>query len=254
MKIDYKIFPKPVQLYTIAALGIMALTILQDKLEAGVQQFAFYFSESTLFSSFWLLFIPLLAIQLKQFQRKYLLLWILVPAAFHILIYPLLIFIISGVFLDHTFQINQTFRFAISNYLWTVVFIYSIQPLIIVFSRTKKEKKNEVETVQTLYIREANKIHSVTCSEIQYITANSPYLNIITVQRKFLHSATLRDMEKALGANFARVHKSAIVNIKFIQSMESRQNGDYDLIMKDGCSIRASRNYIAVLKEKMVTG
>ena len=254
MKIDYKIFPKPVQLYTIAALGIMSLTILQDKLEAGVQQFSFYFSESALFSSFWLLFIPLLFIQRNQFQRKYLVLWILVPSAFHMLLFPLLVLIISGLFFDHTFRINQTFRFAISNYLWTVFVIYSIQPLINRFGRKTIEKKNQVEAVHSLFIREANKLHAVSCSEILYLTANSPYLNIMTAQRKFLHNATLRDMEKVLGDDFVRVHKSSIVNIRFIQSMQSRQNGDYEIFMKDGSSIRASRNYIAGLKEKMATG
>jgi DNA-binding LytR/AlgR family response regulator len=61
-------------------------------------------------------------------------------------------------------------------------------------------------------------------------------------------------MEKILGTSFIRVHKSSIVNIAFIHSLVSRQNGDYDLIMKDGCTVRASRNYVAALKKKLSSG
>lgn len=254
MKMSFHIPGKALQLYIIAAVGIMGLTVLQDKLEANVQESSFYFSESALFSSFWLLFIPLLIIQKSTFKQKYFLFWILVPAACHMLLYPLMVYVLSGIFFNHTFEVYQTFRFAISNYLWAGIVGYSILPITYLFRGSEKEKEIEPKTPTAIFIREANKLIAIDQSEIQYITANTPYVDIITEQRRFLHSSSLRDMQKVLGTNFIRVHKSSIVNIEFIQSLVSRQNGDYDLIMKDGCKIRASRNYVAALKAKLISG
>jgi two-component system, LytTR family, response regulator len=39
------------------------------------------------------------------------------------------------------------------------------------------------------------------------------------------------------------VHRSSIVNIKFIRETRSLLNGDYVLVLKNGNEIRASRTY-----------
>lgn len=42
-----------------ALLMVVAITILQDYLHAQFNHYSFYFSESVLFKSFWILFFPL---------------------------------------------------------------------------------------------------------------------------------------------------------------------------------------------------
>lgn len=55
----------------------------------------------------------------------------------------------------------------------------------------------------------------INVEDIFYFSANSPYVNIFHNQKKYLHSETLKSLEKKLNAQlFVRIHKSHIVNVK----------------------------------------
>ena len=74
------------------------------------------------------------------------------------------------------------------------------------------------------------------------ITAATPYISIHLEKRKYLYSETLKTICDQLDNNtFIRIHKSTIVNISKVRSFKSRLNGDYDLLLTDGSSLRLSR-------------
>jgi DNA-binding LytR/AlgR family response regulator len=62
-------------------------------------------------------------------------------------------------------------------------------------------------------------------SEIIYVEALSDYVEINTEKSKFVVHTTMRSLEQKLaGQDFARVHRSYIINIKHIESIDADKN------------------------------
>ena len=94
-----------------------------------------------------------------------------------------------------------------------------------------------------------NKKIIIDVNEILYFSANSPYVNIFHLSKKYLHTETLKSLETQLDdKQFIRIHKSHIVNSDKIISIQSRKNGDYDVTLIDNTNLRMSRNYVAKFK------
>jgi len=92
----------------------------------------------------------------------------------------------------------------------------------------------------------------IESNEILYIKANTPYLEIHTSDKKYLEQNSLKDMIQKLDHNiFIRVHKSTILNINYVKNFRSRMNGDYDVGMNNGETLRVSRNYAGAFKAKV---
>lgn len=103
----------------------------------------------------------------------------------------------------------------------------------------------------TLVVADGNKKQSIKVSEILYISANPPYINIFIEGKKYLQNETLKSISATLNPEqFVRIHKSTIVNIEMVASYTSRLNGDYDLAMKNNVQLRVSRNFAADFKNR----
>ena len=54
----------------------------------------------------------------------------------------------------------------------------------------------------------------------------------------------IKNIETALsGDQFIRVHRSALLNVRYIKEMQPRQHGDYEITMQDGAVFRTSASY-----------
>ncbi len=113
---------------------LIFVTVLIDYLFSVFQDFSFYLSESLIFSTFWLLFLPILNILFYIFRRtnKPLILIILslMLLVFHFVLYPLLIWTISKIFYYHTFEYKQTFQYALTEYFVISFLIYGLITLL----------------------------------------------------------------------------------------------------------------------------
>lgn len=126
----------------------------------------------------------------------------------------------------------------------------------------KKIKASQAETVVNQNTESPHFIHSILISDknkkfwlqiedILYISANSPYIYIYHPSKRYLHAQTLKLLQTQLDDRyFVRIHKSHIVNIQKISSVQSRQNGDYDITLVNNIKLRVSRNYAKSFKEK----
>ena len=239
----------------------VALTVALDILYAKSQQTSFYFSESLLFSSFWCLFLPFLFAQFYfsgVFSSKLSKVWLITfPIFAHLLSYPAIVWVISGLFFEHQFAYGQTLRYELTSYSFVLLLVYTL-PLTLfnVFKRKnqKKERPTGMEgpnnALKSLLVTDGNKRVHLKPNDILYILANPPYINIHHPEKRYLHAETLKSILGKLDpALFARVHKSAIVNLEKVQTIKSRLNGDYDLTMTDGTEIRLSRNYVAGFRQ-----
>lgn len=236
----------------------VSLTIILDLAESTIQETSFYLSESLLFSSFWLLFPPILSIQLllingtKKTKNTFFLVFF--PVLVHLISYPALVWVISKLFLNHDFAYWQTFNYELAEYSFVLLAIYSCALLLYLTFKSKTQNitlglsetpaLDQNKFVQSFLVTHGNKRTTITIVDILYIRASSPYILINHQQKKYLHSETLKSVAEKLDNNtFVRIHKSIIINIKMVQSYKSRLNGDYDITMNDGTILRLSRTY-----------
>lgn len=253
-------------------------TVWIDYFFSETQHTSFYLSESLLFSTYWLLFLPLLNILWKMTLRRPLpgLLATALATAIHLLCYPGLVWLISGCFYEHTFPYRQTFDYALTTYLIKTFLIYGLSLPVIILIRgdtpsyalknrqmriqhsdtpapaANEEQADTPRFTGSLLVCGSNNTKSlVQTADILYLSANSPYVNVHHPVRKYLLTETLRSLEKQLDPDrFVRIHKSCIVNVEKVVSCRSRLNGDYDLELCDGTMLRLSRNYTATFREK----
>jgi two-component system LytT family response regulator len=95
-----------------------------------------------------------------------------------------------------------------------------------------------------LAIKEKRRTEVVDVRNIDYIDVGGHYLCIHVGKTVHLMRDQLTDIEERLDpAEFARVHRSAIVRIDRVKSLIARSNGDCDLILRDGSRLLMSRTY-----------
>ncbi len=80
--------------------------------------------------------------------------------------------------------------------------------------------------------------------EICYVQVANNCITIHTAQRAYVKYQSLTSFQRELpGHQFKRVHRSTLVNLDFIQRIETNQSGDGDIVLRDGTRVRFSRNY-----------
>jgi two-component system LytT family response regulator len=99
-----------------------------------------------------------------------------------------------------------------------------------------------------LVVRDGARTHVIPHEDIVWIEAEDYYAGIHARGRRILARESLRTLEKTLDpAIFVRVHRSAIVNTRWIKAMEPLASGDQKLILNDGTTLRVSRTHRAAL-------
>ena len=249
---------------TVCIVLFIFANVILDFAYTLVQNSSFYISESLLFSSYWLLFFPLLTLVLKTKKERLeiKLLSISLAIVFHLFLYPALVWIISKIIYNHTFDYWQTFNFGLSAYFIKTVIIYGFSFVVFTLlsrrvqsSQIEKEVEEETEKqnfISSILVTDHNnKKLLLQIKDTFYFSANSPYISIYHSSKKYLLTETLKSLEKQLDDNqFVRIHKSYIVNIHKISSIQSRQNGDYDITLSDNTILRVSRSYAKNFKSK----
>ncbi|MBK6265105.1 LytTR family transcriptional regulator [Marivirga sp. S37H4] len=248
---------------SVAFLFIGGLTILQDLAESYRSGYAFYFSESLLFKTIWLLFIPILTILHHRLERENLeslrkiTLYIAAPIVIHFLLVPFIAFGFSGLFFEGRYGLYKFFSYTLAHDFYKLVIIYAGFVLSYKFFQKDSTISASVQenAVLNKMIINNGKDNTIVCVEdILQITSASPYVFIHLENKKHLHSETLKSICQQLDSNiFIRVHKSTMVNVAKVQSFKSRLNGDYDLLLKNGDTVRLSRTYAANFKKHFKT-
>ncbi|WP_379089044.1 LytR/AlgR family response regulator transcription factor [Pedobacter sp. UC225_65] len=239
---------------------IIVFTIFQDFLHSNFNNYNFYFSESLLFKSFWFLFLPLLLIQSKSL-KTYLhpkcnkavvvLLSVVLPSILHLLLFPIVVWILSALFFDHTYSILATLNYTLSEDLYKYILIYGSAALIFSYRKTPYPSSNlPIPFLQKITVNMGRNYITIPVEDILFIAASAPYIAIHTAENSHLHTETLKSMSDKLDPQqFIRVHKSTVININKVVSYKSRLNGDYDLLLSTGETVRLSRNYAQSYKQ-----
>jgi two-component system LytT family response regulator len=102
-----------------------------------------------------------------------------------------------------------------------------------------------------LPVPEGDALKLIDCAAIHWLEADDNYVHVHTADRKYLLRRTLQDLLQQLGEErFARIHKSAAVNVSQIDALERMPKGDYEVRLKSGARLRLSRRYAGTLLDR----
>lgn len=103
-----------------------------------------------------------------------------------------------------------------------------------------------------LIVKDGSRTHVLAEADIAWIEAEDYYVAIHANGRRILARESLKTLEERLDADlFARVHRSAIVNTRWIAAIEPVASGDQRLVLRDGTSLRVSRTHRAALMRRL---
>ncbi|WP_340153404.1 LytTR family DNA-binding domain-containing protein [uncultured Marivirga sp.] len=244
------------------AIFIATLTITQDYLDAYRNGGSFYFSESLLFKTVWLLFIPGLILLNKSLQNRSLenvqrtLLFIITPVLIHLLLLPFVFLFFSIVFYEGRYGLYKIFTYTLANDFHKLLLIYGTFVFVYKYFWAEKASQSSQNApfLDIIVINNGQENTIVHVEDIQIIRSETPYVALHLENRKYLHTDSLKSISKQLDDSiFLRVHKSTVVNINSVVSYKSRLNGDYDLRLKKGDLVRLSRTYALDFKKRFNT-
>ncbi len=91
-------------------------------------------------------------------------------------------------------------------------------------------------------------------ADIRWIGAEENYVRICTKTETHLLRQTMADLEEKLDpAMFARVHRSAIVNLQYVKEVRTESRGDFAVLLVNGQRVPMSRGYRARILQSFQT-
>jgi two-component system LytT family response regulator len=97
--------------------------------------------------------------------------------------------------------------------------------------------------------RSGNKLNLVPVEEVDWIDAAGNYARLHAGGRTHLVRETMTQLESRLDPDrFVRVHRSIIVNVERVTTVEPYAHGEYVLTISDGTRVTSSRTYSARLR------
>ena len=89
-------------------------------------------------------------------------------------------------------------------------------------------------------------------SDIRWIGAEGNYVRLCTATENHLLRETMAHVEERLDPReFLRVHRSFIVNLKFVKEVRKDTDGDSVVIMDSGHKVALGRSFRAALKQQL---
>ncbi len=125
----------------------------------------------------------------------------------------------------------------------------NITQLIADFRRSKDTKNQEIKNLKDQYqnrlvIKSARKIFLIKTKNIDWISAEGPYVSINVSGKSHLKRGSLKSMQEILDPDdFIRIHRSTIININRIRELHSHFHGEFFITLENGKRFKLSRSY-----------
>lgn len=117
---------------------------------------------------------------------------------------------------------------------------------------TLAENLTPNEPLNRIVVKTGKAIQVVPIEQIEMIEASDDYVSIYTKQERFVKKQTMKYFEERLNPNtFIRTHRSYIVNITQIASIELYEKDSYIGILRNGNKVKISASGYKELKEKL---
>jgi two-component system, LytTR family, response regulator len=99
-------------------------------------------------------------------------------------------------------------------------------------------------TLERVAVKTDGVIKLVRLADVDFIEAAGRYVTLHVGTEQHLLRETMNDLEAQLDASvFARVHRSAIVNLDRIKELQTESHGEVTVVLEGGRTLRWSRSY-----------
>jgi len=116
------------------------------------------------------------------------------------------------------------------------------------------EGRSGSQTERRLVIKTQGRVVLVNMDEIEWVEAAGNYVELKTSTGCYLiRDGIARFSEKLDPSQFARIHRSVIVNLRRIKELQPCNRGEYMVVLKDGKQLSCSRSYRAKLQQLIAT-
>lgn len=103
---------------------------------------------------------------------------------------------------------------------------------------------------EVLAIKDGSEVTRVPTGDIQWIDAAGDYMCVHASDSTHIMRRTMKELVDDLDPRkFVRVHRSAIVNIKYVSKLVSHVSGEYHLVLENGTELKVSRSHRDQVKE-----
>ena len=93
-------------------------------------------------------------------------------------------------------------------------------------------------------IRHEGRVVFVPLKDIAWVRADGDFVHVSAGKQTYMVRETMAEVEARLPAgHFARVHRSAIINVDRVREIQPWFKGDYVVLMDDGMKIQTGRTY-----------
>jgi two-component system, LytTR family, response regulator len=111
-------------------------------------------------------------------------------------------------------------------------------------------KRAEGQFKQRVLVKEKKKYFLVDLDDIYFFQASGDYVAIHKQKGTHLLNESMHNLECKLDpAQFVRIHRSTIINLRYVDNLQPYFNGEFYITMKNGEKLKLSRNY----KDKIKT-
>jgi two-component system, LytTR family, response regulator len=105
-----------------------------------------------------------------------------------------------------------------------------------------RESLEQTRALSRIFVRDGNRIVPIPLASLERAQGADDYVTVCTATKEYLVSIRLSDLEGYLGgANFLRIHRSHLINLEYVTSIEPYGAARVEVVMKSGARIVASR-------------
>jgi two-component system, LytTR family, response regulator len=109
---------------------------------------------------------------------------------------------------------------------------------------------SEAKTDRRLVIKTQGRVVLVDMDEIDWVEAAGNYVELKTSSERHLLREGIGHLSRRLDpGQFARIHRSVIVNLRRIKELQPCNRGEYMVVLRDGKQLSCSRSYRAKLQQ-----
>jgi two-component system LytT family response regulator len=95
-----------------------------------------------------------------------------------------------------------------------------------------------------IVLRDRGRVLVLEHADVDWISAEGDYVRVYAGGRGYLVRHTMTAMEARLDpATFARIHRSAIVNVSRVREIRAHGDRDYVVVLRDDTRLKMSRSY-----------
>ena len=105
-----------------------------------------------------------------------------------------------------------------------------------------RESLQHARGLSRIFVRDGNRIIPIPLASLERAQGADDYVTIYSTAKQYLVSVRLSDLEGQLvGANFLRIHRSHLINLEYVTSIEPYDTARVQVVLKSGVRIVASR-------------